>query len=121
MITPPPLLETDPVKVFEVAATVLVSEVVTVGASQSLFDLALQYFGDVSKSIEILKHNNNYDNMESVVSGEIIQINSVDNSINLYFKNINIACKYPEILDGYITTDDGIILTTDDGLGLKID
>ncbi len=97
------------------------NKVVTVGSGQSVFDLALQYYGDVSKGLEIILLNPNFENIESEMSGKSININSDDNVINAYFKGKSITTKYPEIQNGYITTDDGVNITTDDGIFITID
>jgi hypothetical protein len=97
------------------------NKVVTVGTSQSIFDIALQYSGDVSKCLEIIQNNSQIDNMETDLTGKSISVNVIDNSINLYFKNRIIGCKYPEIRNGYILTDDGDYVTDDDGNYITID
>lgn len=73
---------------------------ITVTDGQTLFDIALQYYGDASKAIEIIKLNSNIpDLLFNGLSGMIIQVEEQNNDTVNYYKNknIKISTRFPEI------------------------
>lgn len=70
---------------------------------QTLFDIAMQYYGDTSKALDIVKLN---DNIPSIIynglTGLTIQVDEQNNDVVNYYKtnNIKITTRFPEISGG---------------------
>lgn len=70
---------------------------------QTLFDLALQYYGDVSKAVDIVKLNSNIPNLlYNGLTGLTIQVDEQNNDVVNYYKsnNIKLTTRYPETTGG---------------------
>jgi hypothetical protein len=100
--------------------TKVLNKVVTIKQNQSLFDLSLQYYGDV-ESVYTLIQSNNY--LDSILSdnfnGNVLNYTSEINYVNNYYsKNlIDIATK-PQITieeSNYLLQEDGTYLLQEDG------
>lgn len=79
----------------------VISIVVTEG--ETLFDIALRYYGDVSKAVDIVKLNDNIPSLLfNGLKGLTIQVDEQNNDIVNYYKNnnIKIATRFPEITGG---------------------
>lgn len=82
---------------------------VTISEGQTLFDLALRYYGDATKAFEIVKLNS--DKIPSLLytnlKGLSITVDEQNNDIVNYYKtnNINPATRYPEITTGGAFSD----------------
>jgi hypothetical protein len=100
--------------------TKVLNKVVTIKKQQSLFDLSLQYYGDV-ESVYTLIQSNSY--LDSILSdnfnGNVLNYTSEINYVNNYYsKNlIDIATK-PQITieeSTYLLQEDGSYLLQEDG------
>lgn len=73
----------------------------TIKYGQTIWDLALQLYGDSSKAVQILKDNKTIipDLNYRYLAGLTITYTETANSITNFFKsqNISIATRYPEI------------------------
>lgn len=81
----------------------MAQKVVVIKQGQTIFDLALQHYGDVSKVYELIKLNANIDNITSNnLEGLSIVYEDPKNEITEYFKtnSITIATRYPEFTTG---------------------
>ena len=70
---------------------------------QTLFDIALQYYGDVSKAVDIIKLNSNIPNLLfNGLNGLTISVDEQNNDVVNYYKtnNIKITTRFPEITGG---------------------
>lgn len=86
----------------------MASKTITVTQGQTLFDLALQYYGDASKAIDIVKANPSITSLlYNGLSGLSITVDQQNNDIVNYYvnNNINIATRYPEITSGGAFSD----------------
>lgn len=76
---------------------------ITITEGQTLFDIALRYYGDVSKAIDIVKLNDNIpDLLFNKLTGLTIQIDEQSNDVVNYYNsnNIKFATRYPETISG---------------------
>lgn len=97
------------------------NKVVTITSEQTLFDLSLQYYGDVSKVYELIQNNTFLD---SIISEEfnsnILTLTSEKNYISNYFEKngINIGTK-PKVIvvEGfsYLLQENGDYLLQENG------
>ena len=97
------------------------NKVVTITSEQTLFDLSLQYYGDVSKVYELIQNNTFLD---SIISEEfnsnILTLTSEKNYVNNYFEKngINIGTK-PKVIvvEGfsYLLQENGDYLLQENG------
>jgi len=101
--------------------TKVLNKVVTIKKQQSLFDLSLQYYGDV-ESVYTLIQSNSY--LDSILSdnfnGNVLNYTSEINYVNNYYsKNlIDIATKPITITieeSNYLLQEDGSYLLQEDG------
>lgn len=76
---------------------------VKITEGQTIFDIALQYYGDTSKAVDILKLNSNIPSlMYNGLTGMTISVDEQNNDVVNYYKenNIKIANRFPEIITG---------------------
>ena len=76
---------------------------VKITEGQTLFDVALRYYGDVSKAIDIIKLNTNIPNLLfNGLNGLTISVDEQNNDVVNYYKsnNIKITTRFPEITGG---------------------
>lgn len=76
---------------------------VKITEGQTLFDIALQYYGDVSKAIDIIKLNDNIPSLLfNGLNGLTINVDEQNNDVVNYYKtnNIKITTRFPEITGG---------------------
>lgn len=76
---------------------------ITITEGQTLFDIALQYYGDVSKIIDIIKLNNNIPCITfNGLTGLTINVDEQNNDTVNYYKSksINITTRFPEFSGG---------------------
>lgn len=81
----------------------MAQKVVTIKEGQTLFDLALQYYGDVSKVYDLIQLNDNIENITSNnLEGLSIIYEETQNEVTEYFNtnSITIATRYPEFTTG---------------------
>ena len=69
---------------------------------QTIFDIALRYYGDVSKAVDIVRDNDLPNLMYNGLTGLEIEVDEQDNDVVNYYKqnNIKIATRFPEIISG---------------------
>lgn len=100
--------------------TKVLNKVVTIKQNQSLFDLSLQYYGDVENVYSLIQSNNYLDSILSDnFNGNVLNYTSEINYVNNYYsKNlIDIATK-PQITieeSNYLLQEDGSYLLQEDG------
>ena len=100
--------------------TKVLNKVVTIKQNQSLFDLSLQYYGDVENVYSLIQSNTYLDSILSDnFNGNVLNYTSEINYVNNYYsKNlINIGTK-PQITieeSNYLLQEDGSYLLQEDG------
>lgn len=100
--------------------TKVLNKVVTIKQNQSLFDLSLQYYGDVENVYNLIQSNTYLDSILSDnFNGNVLNYTSEINYVNNYYsKNlIDIATK-PQITieeSNYLLQEDGSYLLQEDG------
>lgn len=98
----------------------VLNKVVTIKQNQSLFDLSLQYYGDVENVYNLIQSNTYLDSILSDnFNGNVLNYTSEINYVNNYYsKNlINIGTK-PQITieeSNYLLQEDGSYLLQEDG------
>lgn len=73
---------------------------VIISEGQTLFDLALQYYGDVSFALDIVKLNDNIPHLLfNNLTGLEIEVDEIVNTIVNFYNtnNIKISTRYPEL------------------------
>ncbi len=74
----------------------------TIKQGQSIFDLALQLYGDSSKAIELIKLNPDTISslLERKLTGKVIEYEVQNNDVAKLFKNKILTTQYPETNNG---------------------
>jgi len=81
----------------------MAQKTVTINEGQTIFDLSLQLYGDVSKVYSLIQLNSNIDNITTNdLTGKVIVYEDPQNEVSEYYKtnSINIANHYPEFTTG---------------------
>lgn len=81
----------------------MAQKTVTIKDGQTLFDLALQLYGDVSKVYELIDLNSSIDNITSNnLQGLAIVYEDPKNEVSEFFNSnqITASTRYPEIITG---------------------
>jgi hypothetical protein len=76
---------------------------ITITNGQTLFDIALRYYGDVSKAVDIIKLNDNItDLIFNKLEGLTILVDEQNNDIVNYYNSgdVKFATRYPETISG---------------------
>ena len=98
-----------------------VNKVVTIKKEQSLFDLSLQYYGDVENDYDLIQSNSYLDSiLTDNFNANVLNYTSKVNYVNSYFsKNlIDIATKPQGIIiegSNYLLQEDGSYLLQENG------
>lgn len=87
---------------------------------QTLFDLALQLYGDVSKVYELIALNSSIENINSNdLQGVTITYNDPKNDVSEFFKNkpVVLSNRYPEVDSGKycLLQENGFFLLLENG------
>jgi len=96
--------------------TQTLNKVVTIKKEQSLFDLSLQYYGDVESVYNLIQSNSYLDSiLTDNFNANVLNYTSEINYVNSYFsKNlIDIATK-PNVITNYLLQEDGSYLLQED-------
>jgi hypothetical protein len=112
-----------PVKIIKfeaVSNSKKVNNVVTIKAEQTIFDLSLQYYGDVEKVYYLVQDNNFIDSLlSSDIVGETLTLRDVKNYVtDWYVKNrVNVGTKptKPKDLNDYLLQENGYYLLQENG------
>ena len=81
----------------------MAQKTVTIKEGQTIFDIALQVYGDVSKVYDLIQLNSLIDNITSNdLTGLVIVYEDPKNEVSEYYNtnSINIATRYPEHTTG---------------------
>lgn len=98
------------------------NKVVTIKSEQSLFDLSLQYYGDVSFIYELIQNNSFLDNiLTNDFNSNILTLGTEKNYVNNYYEknSINIGT-LPKDNNSYILQEDGFYLLQENGFKILL-
>lgn len=97
--------------------------IVIIKDGQTLFDLALQLYGDASKVYEIIKNNPSITDITfNSLTGLSIVYEEQKNKESLYFlkENTNICTGYPETGSQFLLQEDKFYLLQENGFKIKL-
>jgi hypothetical protein len=97
-----------------------VNNLVTIKAEQTIFDLSLQYYGDVEKVYDLVQDNNFIDSvLSSEIVGKTLTLRDVKNYVtDWYVKNrVNVGTKPITQIDSnyYLLQENGYYLLQENG------
>ncbi len=98
---------------------------VTIGSSQSVLDLALQYYGSVSDVFTMIDENLDIENLTTDPNGKTLNYTINNKYVQKYFitKGITVATKpieYYNKTEGSLLTESGFELLLEDGYRLLV-
>ncbi len=99
-----------------------VNKLVTIKSEQTLFDLSLQYYGDVSFVYQLIQENTYLDSILSEsYNSNILTLNAEKNYVNNYYSKFSIEVGTKPIdFNAYLLTEDGGYLLQEDGFKILL-
>ena len=104
----------------------------TVQYGQSIYDVAVQVYGDVNGVGALLRDNPDIDLGTVLVAGQVLETGTVDvtdsDTVNFLKNNEHVVTNFdgegeftdPDLEENFLVTEDGDYLVTEDGDRIKI-
>lgn len=109
----------------ELTKTITVTQPnVTIGSGQTLYDIALQYYGGAEYVFDLIKQNN-LESLNSDATGIMLNYQTNNTYVPVFFRGNGktVSTKYPVFTPSYffLSTEDDFYLTTEDDLKILIE
>lgn len=98
---------------------------IIVKEGQTIFDLALQLYGDVSRVYDLISLNSSIENISNgKLQGLTIVYEDSKNNVSEFFRNnsLTLANRYPELVTGgaFLLQENGYYLLQENGFKIKL-
>lgn len=92
------------------------NKLVTIKSEQSLFDLSLQYYGDVSFIYDLIQKNSFIENiLVNDVNGNIIELENIKDYVTEFYNKKDLTVGTNTIVKNFLLQEDGFYLLQENG------
>jgi hypothetical protein len=92
------------------------NKLVTIKSEQSLFDLSLQYYGDVSFIYDLIQKNSFIENiLVNDINGNIIELENIKDYVTEFYNKKDLTVGTNTIVKNFLLQEDGFYLLQENG------